>query len=204
MRAGRPHVLHVALPGQLPRGQLVGEVGHGGGEDAAAAHGLARRGRAGAQELRVDLAVGLHLVVRALPGDLRHVVRLRVVCGAVVRVEQHALGAQRLGEVRGSGAGSPGLVVALVLDVDDEDMLDRGHVCRRARRGTARAGRGEAQPSRANAATAVATMRPRPCRDVRSMRVTGGSIRRRGLWSSAAPTRTARGRSRPRACRPSP
>ncbi len=45
--------------------------------------------------------------------------------GGVVLLEQVALGAQVDAEVRRAGVGAEGLVVALVLEDDDEDVLDR-------------------------------------------------------------------------------
>ena len=144
--AGRAHVLHVALPGQ----PLRGRAGRQRRRRRPGRRSRRRRAWPGAAvpvstKLRVDLAVGLHLRVRALPGDLRDVVGQRVVRGAVVGVEQHALAAQRLREVRRGRAGAPGLVVALVLDVDDEDVVDRRDV---APAGRDRADAGAARPRR--------------------------------------------------------
>jgi hypothetical protein len=92
------HVFPVAHSTTAALTPAAGQVRHRRGEDATVANHLPGRGGAGCDELGVHLTVGLHLGVRALTGDLRDIVRLGVVRGAVVRVQLYALAVQGLGQ----------------------------------------------------------------------------------------------------------
>ncbi len=78
-------------------------------------------------------AVGLGVHGRRLTGDLGDVVVEAVVPDGVVILQQLALRAERVVEVRGRGPGTERHVVALVLELDDEDVVDLPHGQRSAR-----------------------------------------------------------------------
>ena len=101
LRLGRrvADVLHVPLPREVARRELVGERAHAGRVHAARPDGLAVGRRSGQAEVAVDLAVALRLRVGALAAQLGDVVGQAVVRRAVVIVEQLALREQGLVEV---------------------------------------------------------------------------------------------------------
>src|SRR5664280_1488173 len=101
------HVLHVALPGQVGLGELVGHRGHGGREDAARVGDLAVGGHGGAgREVGEDLAVGLVEGIGCLPRDQRDVVVVGEVPDPVVVGEQGTC-AGRVPARYGSAVGVP-------------------------------------------------------------------------------------------------
>ena len=134
-------VLHVALPCEAPLGELVRKGRNVGGEDAAGADRLPVGGRGDAPEVGEHRAVGLRLRIRSLAADLREVVRQAVVRDAVVVVEELSLREQRSHEILRRRASAEGVRVALVLEVDHEDVPDGRQAPRTRRRGrrTARA-----------------------------------------------------------------
>ena len=128
MPARRAHVFHVALPGLAGRAELPGDRGDRGRIHAAGSLHLPQRGRPRLLERGVRGAVVAGHGVGRLAGDLGQVVRVRVVGDPVVLGKQDALAAKRLREVGGLRAGTPHLVVALVLEIDHEHVprLRRG------------------------------------------------------------------------------
>src|SRR5207244_11576890 len=133
LRLGRrvADVLHVPLPREATRGQLVGERAHALGVHAARADGLTVARRRGEAEVAVDLAVALRLRVRALTAQLGDVVGQAVVRGAVVIVEELPLREQRLVEIRRGRRRAERLRVVLVLEVDDERVAHDRRLPRR-------------------------------------------------------------------------
>ncbi len=69
-------------------------------------------------------AVRLRVLGRRLTGNLGDVVVQAVVAGGVVVLKELTLLAQRAVQVGGDGAGSEGGVVALVLELDDQYVID--------------------------------------------------------------------------------
>ena len=135
------HVLFVGPPGRdvcLRVGrifgiELRGDGLHRGRVDAALAvdlagvGGLVGVGCAGddvGEGKTVVGAVGLGVHRWRLTGDLGNVVVEAVVPGGVVILEQFALRTKGGVEVGGGGAGTERRVVALVLELDDEDVVD--------------------------------------------------------------------------------
>ena len=124
-RLGRrvPHVLHVTLPGATHGRELIGDRGHESGVDAALSDRLTVgvEGRC-AGEVGVDHAVPLRLGVRRLATHERDVVVEAHVTRRVVLPQQLSLLGELLGKVDAGRRGAEGLVEALVLEDDDEDV----------------------------------------------------------------------------------
>jgi hypothetical protein len=140
----RRHVVHVALPRKPRVVELIGDVRHGGREDAAPTERLAvaaEQRPAGWVVVCVpveqavfkvckELTVGLFLKVRALARHHRYIVAVAQVHDSVVVADQRALRRKRSGEVRSGGIRTERDPVRLVFQHDDENVLDR-----RGRRG---------------------------------------------------------------------
>ncbi len=152
------HVLHVALPAQALGLKLPGERLHRARVHAADAERLpVAADRAG---LQVDVvrAVRLRVGVRRLPADQRDVVVEALVADPVVLRDQRPVGRQRLGEVGRRGVRRERRAVALVLEHDQPDVLDR----RRGSRGGAGRQAAREQGSRKQSAPAETSQPPCP------------------------------------------
>lgn len=135
------HVLHVALPGETTRHELVGNR-LDGRVDAALSERLPVQPEAGREKIREELAVGLRLRVRSLAAHHRCVVPEAQMRDRVVLGEEGALARQRLREVGRGRAWPEGHGGVLVLEHDDEHVADRRRL-RRGRSGMRRCGEGE-------------------------------------------------------------
>ena len=119
------HVLHVGLPAGARGGELGADVLDVRRIDAARAALDSVRQQRVVSERREGLAVDLVLEIGRLARDDRDVVVVRVVAGGVVVTQQNPALGQRARQVRERRRITEGRGVALVLQHDHEDMLDR-------------------------------------------------------------------------------
>src|SRR5256885_2564909 len=144
------HVLLVGPPGAVGGVELVGERLHRRRVHAALSEHLAEIADACARELAERRAVALGRGVRTLPADLCDVVVEARVADGEVLGEELALRGQRPAQIRRFPRAER-LVVALVLEVDHEDVTDpRRRFLRRGRDGGRRS-RGETHGDQRNA-----------------------------------------------------
>ena len=142
LRLGVAEVLGVALPAHVRGVELVEQRLHARGVHAAVGPGgrvralpprpSARSSGSSRSDPDVSTCPGsgrstgsrLRVGLRRLPADQRDVVVQAEVAGAVVVLQQHALGRQRLPQVRVVVQAGERRVVRLVLEDDQPDVLD--------------------------------------------------------------------------------
>ena len=118
------HIAHIGTPRFACGVELIGKSLDGGWIDAAGADGLAIRGDAGESKILIDLAIITCLRSGGLAAEHGDIVVEADVAGAVILVEEHALGGKSFGEVRSLGIWTEGDVVAFVFEDDDEHVFD--------------------------------------------------------------------------------